>query len=150
MGDELETNSQRASRIPYEGPISLREVILVLRGWRAADTYPWMRRKAMNWLVPRAGWGMCLGLVALHFAWAGISSCSADFARAGAAVTLVAAIGAALLDWHDPKAMALDGGKLPIFRLLNPIVALALQVALGTIIWGYGDLLPILSRTGCT
>jgi hypothetical protein len=136
-------------KIRHDGAVSLAEAWLIIREWRKPDTFPWMRRKVVNWLVPRLSWVLSALSIVAHIVWAILSSCSTDFTRAGAAVTVIAAIGAALVDWHEPNAAMLDGGPVPRFRLLDPMVAIALQVALGTLIWGYGDLVPLLSRASC-
>lgn len=118
----------------------------VLRLGRTA--YPAERGRAVSYFLPRVSWILCAMAIGGHVAWA-LSSCPLNFGRGGAAVTMIAALAAAMTDWHAPNAMVLDGGPANVFRLLEPKIAIAMQVLLGTAIWGYGDLLPFLRQGYC-
>ncbi|MBY5385212.1 hypothetical protein [Rhizobium leguminosarum] len=46
------------------------------------------------------------------------------------------------ISWHEPKTMLLSGGQVTTWSFFNPLFILPLIAFIGTVIWGYGDLLP--------
>lgn len=133
-------------KVPYtedENQFSLGHSIAVIRGWRAKDTYPWMRRRTVNFLVPRCAFWLSVLTVAVHAWWASVSHCGVDFQRGGAVVVLLSAAGYGLVSWHEATSLMVN--KLSPF---HPLFMLPLLGVVGTLLWGYGDLLPFFG-TAC-
>lgn len=118
----------------------------IIREWRTEGTYPWMRRRTANYLAPRIAWWMSLLIVAVHWWWAASSSCGFNFARGGALVVLLSAIAFGWVAWHEPRGGMLDGGPVNRWAFFHPLFMLPFLGLVGTILWGYGDLLPFGSR----
>lgn len=133
--------------IEYEGDITFQEVWRVLRNWRGAA--PWMHRKTFALLVPLGCWVLTVIALIAHIVWYAHSNCATDFARVGAAVTMIAAVGAAVMDWNADTGAYLSGKPREKLRFLQPVVTLATLVLIGTFIWGYGDQFFFLTRSGC-
>ena len=136
-------------KIQYDDEIRLIEALKILREWRAPDTYPWMREKTVKLLSPYIGYILTAFIVAIHYFWATQSLCSINFQRGGALVVLVSAVLFAWVEWHTPNHALLSGGRLPKFSFFSPLVSLPLIAVFGTLLWGYGDLLPWLQSTKC-
>ena len=119
----------------------LAHCFCVLREWNRGDTYPWMRRRTANYLAPRIAWWASLLVIILHGWWASSSSCSFNFARGGALVVLISAAAYGWIMWHEPKGGLLGGGPINRFEPFHPLLMIPLLGALGTIMWGYGDML---------
>lgn len=140
---------QNPPKLPYDGDYGFRQAWLALREWRRPDTVLYMKRKAMEYVAPRlAFWISFLSLV-LHSHWAWTTHCGANFQRGGAIVAFAAAALYAVLEWHDPKTAVLSGGPIQRVSFYNSALLLPLLGAAGTLIWGYGDLLPFFGSTGC-
>jgi len=103
------------------------------------------RKRAYDYLVPRLSWCLIVLALVAHYNLA-MGTCSVTFARGGATVTIIAAMAAAMSDWHAPSGMSLSGGPVPRFQLFEPKLTVAIQVVLGTLVWGFGDLAPYLSK----
>lgn len=129
-------------KIPYDGELKLNEVMLVIRTWQQSDTYPWMRRKAIDYIAPRAAFVFSIIFIIIHYRWALESKCGVNFQRSGAVIALVSAALYSLIEWHKPDAAVLEG-TIKRFKFFSPYFMLPLLLAVGTVIWGYGDLLPM-------
>ncbi|XHC10656.1 hypothetical protein ABWH98_24520 [Labrenzia sp. ac12] len=137
-------------KIPYEEEeFSGRHAIKILREWRSEDTAPWMKRRAVNYLSPRCAALISVITLLVHLIWAERSSCAINFQRSGSLLVLNAAAFYAFIEWHKADGGKLSGGKLKRYSLFNPFIVLPIIAALGTVVWGYGDLLPLLSLKGC-
>ncbi|MCD0421232.1 hypothetical protein LOC51_28770 [Rubrivivax sp. JA1024] len=108
-----------------------------------------MKRKAIAYFAPRATLFITVASLAIHSGWAWATNCGVNFQRGGAIVVLVAAALYALSEWYEAKGGRLDGGALERYHFLNPAFLLPFLAALGTLIWGYGDLLPFFGAAGC-
>lgn len=137
-------------KVPYkEEDFRLRHALLVIREWRGADTYPWMRRRVMDYLAPRLALLFTVIVLIVHATWAMTSDCGVNFQRAGSPIVLISAGLYAAIEWHTPKGGMLDGGLVEKLKLFNPLFLLPLLGVLGTAIWGYGDLFPLFGSGGC-
>ncbi|WP_210168388.1 hypothetical protein [Aminobacter sp. DSM 101952] len=116
---------------------AFRHAIKILREWDQKGTFPWMKRRTAEYLAPRLALWACLLALFLHGWWAITTSCSLHFARSGAAIVLVSALAFGWTAWHEAPKMLVN--RLAFFHPLCMLPALAL---LGTLIWGYGDLVP--------
>jgi hypothetical protein len=134
-------------KIPYYGEIKPKEAMLVIRTWTQSDTYPWMKRKAIDYFAPRAAFICSIIVLTIHYWWAFESKCGVNFQRSGAVIALVSAALYSLIEWHKSDAGVL-GGTIKRFRFFSPYFMLPLLLAMGTVIWGYGDLLPMFGN--CT
>lgn len=121
----------------------------VLKKWRESDTYPWMKQMAVTYIAPRAALGISLIALFVHFIWAIYTKCGVNFQRGGSIVALSAAALYAFVDWHDPKTALLSGKRINRLRILGPYIMLPILAAIGTIVWGYGDLIPFFGNSGC-
>lgn len=119
---------------------TLKEAVLVVSNLRAAPHRAF--RGAVEYFVPRIALFLSILLFVLHIWWAVSSRCGVNFARGGALLVLVSAGGLGWMTWLDPKLTFLSGGPRNKFDWLHPLVMLPLIGVVGTIIWGYGDLLP--------
>lgn len=136
-------------KIPHKQPFGVKQTYKVLREWGWPDTYPWMKRKAVNYLAPRvAFWFSGVALVG-HLIWAWNTECSINFQRGGAVVVFTAAALYACIEWHEPNGGYYSGGPVQRLSLANPFFVLPLIGAIGTLVWGYGDLFPFLKTSGC-
>lgn len=131
-------------KIRYDEDLKFLDALKILAQWHANDTHPWMKRKAANYISPRIGYLLTIIILLLHYYWAIESNCSINFQRGGATIVLVSALFFAWVDWHPPASGQLSGGKVEKFSIWSPLFALPLIAVIGTIIWGYGDLLPSL------
>ncbi len=130
-------------KVPHdEESFHFRHCIIVILSWSEKDTYPWMKRRTVNFLAPRLALAFTLLSVIIHTIWALKSECGINFQRSGAMITFISAALYALTAWHEPKGGYLDGGPLNKIRPFEPMFLLPFLGLLGTIIWGYGDLLP--------
>jgi hypothetical protein len=130
-------------KVPFDEEVfGFLDAMKIIREWNASDTYPFMRKNTANYLAPRLALWVSLAAVALHWYWATSSQCSFHFARSGAVLVLASALAYGWISWHDPKTMHLSGGKISNWALFNPLFMLPFLGFVGTIIWGYGDLLP--------
>lgn len=136
-------------KLPYEGDYGLSQSWQVVREWTREDTYPWMKVKALECLLPRAAFWVSFIVLASHWYWAEASHCGVNFQRGGAVITLAAALAYAVLEWHDSGTALLSGQRAPIWSFFKPAFVLPVLAAVGTAVWGYGDLLPIFESTGC-
>ncbi|MDA9524131.1 hypothetical protein XI06_28600 [Bradyrhizobium sp. CCBAU 11434] len=62
---------------------------------------------------------------------------------------LAAAALYAVLEWHEPSTANLSGGSVLQFWFYNPAFLLPFLGAGGTLVWGYGDLLPFFGSSTC-
>lgn len=139
-----------SQKVPNDSEaFSCKDAFVVLFSWNAEDTYPWMRYHAVNYLAPRAALAVSIAALASHAAWAILSDCGVNFQRAGAPVVLISALCYALIEWREPKVGLLSGGRLQRLKLFNPLFILPVLAAVGTLVWGYGDLLPLFRSDGC-
>jgi hypothetical protein len=140
---------QNQPKLPFDGNYDFGQAWLAICRWRSPDTVPHMKRKAMKYFAPRlALWISALSLVG-HGYWASITHCGVNFQRGGAIVVFAAAALYAILEWHEPNGAILDGGLVQRIWFYNPAFLLPLLGAVGTLIWGYGDLVPFFGSTGC-
>lgn len=61
---------------------------------------------------------------------------------ASAAIVLISAPGFGCTAWHDTTGGMFSGGPASRLTFLHPLFLLPALAFIGTIIWGYGDLLP--------
>jgi hypothetical protein len=130
------------NKIPYEKDFTIAEAWLVLTTWRQSDTYPWMKRRTVNYIALRAAFFVSLIVLFVHCIWALQTHCGINFQRGGSIIALLAAGLYAVVDWHDPKTVFLSGGGMRPITFFDPYFMLPVLGALGTVVWGYGDLLP--------
>jgi hypothetical protein len=136
-------------KLPYDGEFNFKQAWQAVREWRRPDTAPYMKRKAVRYFAPRlALWTSVLSLVG-HWYWASITHSSVNFQRGGAIVVLAAAALYAVLEWHQPSTSNLSGGPVQQFWFHNPAFLLPFLGAVGTLVWGYGDLLPFFGSSTC-
>lgn len=133
--------NQEKTKLKHDGDVEISHVLGVIRRWNRTETYPWMKRKIINYLAPRLAAGISVAALTLHAFWAHSSGCSVNFQRGGAIVTLIAAALYAVVEWHDPKTLHLSGGPVTKLTFSNPYLTLPLLATLGTVVWGYGDLI---------
>ncbi len=137
------------SKVPHEEEVfGLVDALTVISSWTAQDTYPWMRRLAISYLAPRLALLFSTLVLGGHVIWAMKSGSGVNFQRGGAPVVFISAVCYAVIEWHEPKAALLDGGPVRKLRLFNPLFLLPLLAAIGTLVWGYGDLLPFFATGG--
>lgn len=110
--------------------------------WRKFDTPQWMREATATYLAPRLALWASIAVVALHWWWAAISGVSLNFARGGALVVLISAVSYGWFTWHLTNVAIPSGGPVRRFSLFDPYFMLPLLGVVGTILWGYGDLVP--------
>ncbi|WP_448954840.1 hypothetical protein [Labrys neptuniae] len=115
--------------------------IEILFNWQN-ETIPWRRRRTSEFLAPRCAIILSVSALILHFWWAWSSACGLNFARAGADVVLIAATAYAWVEWHSVSGGLLSGGPVNRFAIWESGWLLPALAAGGTLIWGYGDLLP--------
>jgi hypothetical protein len=137
------------NKISYEKEFTIVEAWLVVSTWRQGDTYPWMKKNAVVYLAPRAAFWVSIIVLFGHCVWAIHSNCNVNFQRGGSIITLLAAGLYAIIDWHDPHTMLLSVGQIKRLKIFNPYFILPLLAAVGTLVWGYGDLLPFFGTAGC-
>lgn len=114
----------------------------IIREWRADDTYPWMHRLTIDYLAPRAAWWASVLVVAAHWWWASSSGCGFNFARGGALLVLISASAYGLLVWYASDVAVVSGSTIKKWHPFHPLFMLPFLGFVGTILWGYGDLLP--------
>ncbi|GJE27540.1 hypothetical protein [Methylobacterium organophilum] len=137
-------------KLSYEGEYGFAQSWQVIREWSRDDTYPWMKLKALEYLLPRAAFWVSIAVLGSHWYWAEASRCGVNFQRGGAVITVAAALAYATLEWHDPGTAHLSGARAPVWSFFKPAFVLPVLAALGTAVWGYGDLLPTLQTIGCS
>ncbi len=147
-GRMREVNNVKHPKIPHEATFTLGLSFKVVKEWMRPDTYPWMKRKAVNYLAPRVAFWISTIALSVHVVWALNTECSVNFQRGGAIVVFAAAALYACIEWHEPNGY-LSGGPVQRLSLSNPYFVLPLIGAVGPLVWGYGDLLPLLSNSGC-
>ena len=103
----------------------------------------------MEALAAPLAYVVTFAVLVMHAVWAHNTKCGVNFQRGGADISLVAAVLFAFVSWYGSEGFKLDGGRVPKWSLLNPNVALPLVALLGTITWGYGDMVPWFSSKGC-
>ena len=118
----------------------------VIKNWHNA--FPWQKRKAVEFASPRLGLFSSVLTIAFHVYWAVTSSCSENFQRGGSIVVFISAIMFAYSNWHDSKGGRLDGGPVEKFEFWNPNLLMPIIAGVGTLIWGYGDLVPLFGNCG--
>ena len=64
-------------------------------------------------------------------------------------IVLVSAWFFGWIEWHKSDAAILGGTSIKKFEFFGTHVAIPLIAIIGTILWGYGDLLPWLSQVKC-
>jgi hypothetical protein len=126
-----------------EAEFTARDAFKILREWNQDGTVQWMKRLTVNLLAPRLAWWLSLMVIGLHGWWACKSSCGVNFARGGALIVLLSAIGLGVVAWYEPNYGLLSGGKIKRWHFFHPLVMLPALGIIGTVLWGYGDLLPI-------
>jgi len=137
-------------KVPNDDDLfGVRHAVKIILEWEEAGTFPWMRRRTVNLLVPRLALLLCVVVLAVHLWWALSTGCSYHFARAGALVALIAAIGIGTVAWHEPKGGLLNGGLVNRWAFFHPMFMLPLLGVFGTVIWGYGDLLRLAPPASC-
>ncbi|KYH02493.1 hypothetical protein [Bradyrhizobium sp. DOA1] len=141
---------QNHPKLPFHGDFDFQQAWLAVREWRDPSTAPYMKRKAMEYFAPRVAFWLSVVSLAGHWYWASTTHCGVNFQRGGAIVVLAAAALYAVLEWHDPKSAMLSGGRIQRIWFYNPAFLLPLLGAAGTLIWGYGDLLPFFGSAGCS
>jgi hypothetical protein len=108
-----------------------------------------MKRHTIDCLAPRLTWVMCLAAIFIHFIWAYQTSCSVNFQRGGAIVVFASALCYALVDWHKSDAAVPSGSPVKKLSLVEPLFVCPLFGTIGTLMWGYGDLITWFG-TQCT
>lgn len=136
-------------KISYDKKMTFRESITILREWYKDDTFPWMKRKTVNFVSPYICYFSITIILSVHYFWAVETDCSVDFQRGGALIVLVSAFLFGWTEWHKPEGGPLGGGKIKKFGLFEPHFAIPLTAIIGTLLWGYGDLVPWLSKERC-
>jgi len=126
-----------------------RDALKILSEWNAEDTYPWMKRKTVNFISPFIGYILTTIILGIHYIWAVESECSVNFQRGGAMVVLVSAWLFGWIDWHKSEAGILGGGPIKKFDFFAKHFAVPFVAIIGTLTWGYGDLLPWISQAKC-
>lgn len=144
-----------AKRLRGREPSSLVDAFRVLWVWNEKDTYPYMKRSSIGFLAPRFTWILCIAGIVIHFIWALNTNCSVNFQRGGAVVVFAAALCYALVDWHKSDAAVFSGSPVKKLSLMEPLFVCPLFGTIGTIIWGYGDLITWFGNccsavSGCT
>lgn len=139
---------QEHPKLPYDKDYSFAQAWRAVREWRYPDTFPYMKRKAMEYFAPRLALWISVSSLIGHWYWASITHCGVNFQRGGAIVVLAAAALYAVLEWFEPNAATVSGGPVQRVWFYNPAFLLPILGALGTLIWGYGDLLPFFGTTG--
>lgn len=137
------------NKLTYDTDFTFAMVWGVLTKWRKSDTYPWMKRKAVTYIAPRAAFWISLITLFAHVIWAIHTKCGVNFQRGGSIVALSTAVLYAVVDWHDPKTAFLSGGRIKPITIFDPYIMLPVLAAIGTVVWGYGDLLPFFGNSGC-
>lgn len=125
---------------PNVGPYNFQQVRYVVWNWR--QVYPYNRRLAVEYLSPRCALWISLLALLVHALWAAHSHCGVNFQRAGAIISLAAAVLYATVEAHRNDAAKLSGSPILPFSFYAPGFLLPFLAALGTAIWGYGDLIP--------
>ncbi len=55
------------NKIPSEKEFTIADAWLVLSTWRQSDTYPWMKKNAVNYLAPRTAFLLSILVLIIHF-----------------------------------------------------------------------------------
>lgn len=116
--------------------------------WWKETTYFCQKKRAATASVSPLAIFFTIIILLIHSLLAWHFECSVTFQRGGADIALVAAALFAFINWYSMEGMVLDGGNVPLFSWLNPNVILSLIALIGTVTWGYGDLMPFGTR-GC-
>jgi hypothetical protein len=104
-----------------------------------------------TWLRVAPDTGIVGGIILLilHLAIAARTGCAENFQRGGSAIVALAVLVIAGIEHRRDRRSNLtfwsDDAALP-FRLRNPYVMAPVLAILGTLIWGYGDILA--ARSG--
>lgn len=123
-------------------PPSLGEFTIVVRGWMDPKILPRSKIVVVQTYSTLIALTFTIPILLIHYMWAVHSQCSVNFQRAGADISLVAATIFAFMSWYAAPNSVLDSGGLPKFSWRNPNFALPVVALIGTMVWGYGDMLP--------
>lgn len=130
--------------------IRFSHALLILRHWRKSDTTHVERHRSSKYFASLLGCLLSLLIVTGHYYWAAQSDCIVNFQRGGSALVLLSAVLFAWVEWHRPHGELFSEfrARRPTWR--SPYITLPLIAVFGTLIWGYGDLLPWVSKFGCS
>lgn len=138
------TQDEISRVLPSEGPYTLGQAWFAVRNWCKLP-YPYQKRHTVQSLAPLVALVITLASLTVHFIVASMTNCSVNFQRGGSIISLTAAALYAVLDWHKNDAALPSGSRTQPFKLLDPKILLPLLGVVGTLIWGYGDLIPLWS-----
>lgn len=131
-----------SDKIPNHGRMQFRHSLKIIREWDHHDTHPWMKRKTVDFISPLIGYALTLIIIIAHYIWAFETGDGLNFGRGGALIVLVSGALYGWIDWFRSGNEHEDDIDLRQFHVLESHFAIPFIAVLGTLIWGYGDLLP--------
>ena len=135
--------NHHSDNIPLEqkAPPTAAQSLRVLRSWRRVLFRSKVR--VVQTHATAVALTATVVVISAHWAWARHTHNATDFARGGALVSLFTALLLATLATYTfDKGFQLDGGRVPEFHPLKPSFVVPVLAAVGTILWGYGDMVP--------
>lgn len=129
-------------KIQHSDTLNIKQLCQIIRNWKQFKSIPSVLAKFWGSLIPYLVCVFSLISITIHGYLSYIHSCSETFQRGGSLLVLMAAVGFGIIEYINPETTYLSGRKKRTFHLNNPLVALPFIAAVGTLIWGYGDLIP--------
>ena len=110
------------------------------------------KKRWIDWWMPRLGVAASIAAIIAHAFWAHASGCKTDFARGGAAVVLIALAVFAPIQYFadaDASVARLSGKLIAPLSMFDPFFAPPILAIVGTLLWGYGDLVAPFAQGVC-
>jgi hypothetical protein len=128
------------ARLPIENPYEFASAWLVIQ--MSGHATPTQKSKSITYLAPRAALWISVGAFAIHLVLAAIWHSGTTFQRSGSIITMAAASLCRFgLVRCRKESSQLSGDRPSTPRLYEPAILLPVLAAVGTAIWGYGDLI---------
>jgi hypothetical protein len=127
-------------------------VIIFFIKYSEVGVLSWQEQaKWANKWMPRLAMAASVLTLLVHGALAWRSDCPKGFERSGADIVAFALAAFAVIQYFadiDAGTARLSGKRMVPWSILHPFVFLPILAIIGTVLWGYGDLLAGLVMTG--